>query len=214
MMENPSNNNEEDTDIYSYKIILLGDSSVGKTSMIVRFCDGDFNGEGTATVGIDTKIKYLKFNGKKIELRIWDTAGQERFRTIGKNFYKSVDGILLVFDKSNKDSFKNIKTWFKDIKEAVDLKQVSIIIVGNKCDLENVDGSMKMIIDFCNQNNLKFSETSAKLDKNIKETFGMLIDEMVKKDSKSKQKIKRSRSKIDSYSTGTEKNRDKKKKCC
>ena len=214
MMENPSNNNEEDTDIYSYKIILLGDSSVGKTSMIVRFCDGDFNGEGTATVGIDKKIKYLKFNGKKIELRIWDTAGQERFRSIGKNFYKSVDGILLVFDKSNKDSFKNIKTWFKDIKEAVDLKQVSIIIVGNKCDLENVDGSMKMIIDFCNQNNLKFSETSAKLDKNIKETFGMLIDEMVKNDSKSKQKIKRSRSKIDSYSTGTEKDRDKKKKCC
>ena len=216
MTENSINENEskEDTDIYTYKIILLGDSSVGKTSMIIRFCDGEFNGEGTATVGIDTKTKYLKRNGKKIELGIWDTAGQERFRSLAKNFYTAVDGILLVFDEGNKSSFKHIKNWVNEINNNIDIKQVSIIIVGNKCDLEEQEVEMETVIDFCNQQNLKFFETSAKADINIIETFGELIDEMVKKDSESKQKIKRNKSRIEKYSSASSDVGNKKKKCC
>ena len=216
MTENSINENEstEDTDIYTYKIILLGDSSVGKTSMIIRFCDGEFNGEGTATVGIDTKTKYLKRNGKKIELGIWDTAGQERFRSLAKNFYTAVDGILLVFDEGNKSSFKHIKNWVNEINNNIDIKQVSIIIVGNKCDLIEKEVEMETVIDFCNQLNLKFYETSAKADINIIETFGELIDKMVKKDSESKQKIKRNKSRIEKYSSASSDVGNKKKKCC
>ena len=216
MTENSINENEstEDTDIYTYKIILLGDSSVGKTSMIIRFCDGEFNGEGTATVGIDTKTKYLKRNGKKIELGIWDTAGQERFRSLAKNFYTAVDGILLVFDEGNKSSFKHIKNWVNEINNNIDIKQVSIIIVGNKCDLIEKEVEMETVIDFCNQQNLKFYETSAKADINIIETFGELIDKMVKKDSESKQKIKRNKSRIEKFSSSPSEVGNKKKKCC
>ena len=213
--DSPNNNdNKEDQDIYTYKIILLGDSSVGKTSMIIRFCDDDFKGDGCATVGIDTKTKYLKRNGKKIELRIWDTAGQERFKSIAKNFFKSADGIFLVFDKGNKTSFKNIKNWYREIKEAVDLKQVSVMIVGNKSDLANQEVDMESAINFCNEHEIQFAETSAKLNINIIETFGMLIDDMIKKDSESKQKIKRNRSKIEKFSTATTDKGEKKKKCC
>ena len=100
-----------DKEIYSYKVILLGDSFVGKTSLIIRFCDNIFEESGTATIGIDTKTKYVIRKDKKIELQIWDTAGQERFRSLAKNCTNQMDGIILVYDISNKDSFHNVKIW-------------------------------------------------------------------------------------------------------
>ena len=86
----------------SFKIILLGDSSVGKTSLLLRFCDGTFDADSISTIGIDRKCKYLKRDNKLIELYIWDTAGQERFRSIAKNSFKGADGILLIYDITKK----------------------------------------------------------------------------------------------------------------
>ena len=212
---NSTNSVEEDNDIYQYKIILLGDQSVGKTSIIVRFCDDDYNGDGIATVGIDAKTKYLKRNGKKIELKIWDTAGQEKFRSIAKNYYKGVDGILLVFDKSKKKTYNNIRKWYNEIKQSVDIEQVAIIIVGNKSDIKESEVDMETANElFTNQNNLQYFETSAKLNTNISETFGTLIDEMMKKDNESKRRIKRNRSKMARRNTEEPEYEKQQKLCC
>ena len=108
MVDNTSPNKKNEK--ISFKIILLGDSSVGKTDFILRYCDGVFESEKISTIGIDRSCKYIKRDNKLIELNIWDTADQERFRSIAKNSYKGADGILLFYDVTKK---KNIFTYKK-----------------------------------------------------------------------------------------------------
>ena len=105
------------TEMILYKILILGNSSVGKTSFLVRFCDEKFDPETLTTVGVDYKKKFIKRNEKKIKLQICDTAGQERFRAIARNLYKNADGIVLMYDISNKKSFQDIKDWINSIKD-------------------------------------------------------------------------------------------------
>ena len=119
-------------EIISFKILLLGDSTVGKSSFILRFCEDKFDEDSLTTIGLDQKNKFVKFQDKKIELRIWDTAGEERFRSIAKNLFKGADGIVLMYDLSNYDSFKDIKGWINNIKESVDISKIALIVVGNK----------------------------------------------------------------------------------
>ena len=137
-------------EIISFKILLLGDSTVGKTAFILRFCEDKFDEDSLTTIGLDQKNKYVKRGDKKIELHIWDTAGQERFRAITKNLYKGADGILLMYDMSNLVSFNHIKEWINSIKESVDISKIALIIVGNKCDLTTqeitVDEEKKKIL--------------------------------------------------------------------
>ena len=92
-----------------FKVLVLGDMSVGKTCFLIRFCDGKFAEGGLATIGIDFRNKYLMHNNKKIELELWDTAGQERFRCITKNYFKGTDGIILIYDLTNRTTFTNVK---------------------------------------------------------------------------------------------------------
>ena len=127
-----------DNNIYRYKIILIGDSFVGKTSLIIRFCDEKFAPNSIATIGIDTKTKFIIRKEKKIELQIWDTAGQERFRSLSKNCCNQMDGIVFVYDINNRETFKNIKLWYKNIKNIVNYKIVGTVLVGNKCDIKNI----------------------------------------------------------------------------
>ena len=124
------------TEMILYKILILGNSSVGKTSFLVRFCDEKFDPETLTTVGVDYKKKFIKRNEKKIKLHIYDTAGQERFRAIARNLYKNADGIVLMYDISNKKSFQDIKDWLNSIKDNIDFNKIGIVIVGNKIDLE------------------------------------------------------------------------------
>ena len=118
----------------TYKILFLGDSSVGKTAFIIRFCDGKFEEDSLTTIGLDKKAKSVSHKDKKILLQIWDTAGQERFRSIAKSCYKGADGILLMYDVNNYDSFKHIKTWIKDIKANITIpwEKLALIVIGNK----------------------------------------------------------------------------------
>ena len=172
-------------DIISFKVLLLGDSMVGKTAFILRFCEGIFDNEGSiSTIGLDTKTKYIKHKNKKIELKIWDTAGQERFRSITKNSFKGANGILLMYDISNYDSFRHIKTWITDIKNNINVgfDKIALIILGNKADLPNDQRKVdKDDIDkFENDNEgLKIMEVSAKTDKNINESMIALIEKMI-----------------------------------
>lgn len=120
---------------YVFKIIIIGDSSVGKSSLINTFVHEDFNKEYISTIGVDFGVRTIDFGDLRIKLQIWDTAGQEVFRSITRSYYKGAIGCLLVFDVTNKDSFKNIDTWMKDVMNVRTEHKTTFLLVGNKCDL-------------------------------------------------------------------------------
>ena len=199
--------NEDIEQIPRFKIILLGNSSIGKTSLILRYCKGKFDECGVSTVGVDTQLKYIKYDDKKIGLDIWDTAGQERFKSLAKNTYQGADGIILMYDLTNKKSFQDIKIWYSNIRDSVDLKTVGIILVGNKSDLTDKIVVKKESIDkYCSTEKLKSIETSCKDNVNVDETFEYLIEKIMKENSYKAQYERTS--KLTSYRP------PQKKKCC
>ena len=168
-----------------YKILLLGDSAVGKTCFLMRYTDNTFTEIHMSTIGLDYKLKNVQLdNGKIVKIQIWDTAGQDRFRSITKNYYKGAHGIILIYDVTNKKTFENVRTWINQIKEEVSEK-VSIILVGNKIDDEehrevpNVEGEK-----LANELGLMFFECSAKSGINIDSTFNELVKKTVENYSK------------------------------
>ena len=116
---------------YIIKLLIVGDSSVGKTNFISVFIEKEFNQNYMTTTGIDLKTNSIEINNKKIKVQLWDTAGQEKYRAITKNLFLKVQGVLVVYDITNEDSFKNIKSWVDTIKDECG-KQMQMIIVGNK----------------------------------------------------------------------------------
>ena len=162
-----------------YKILLLGNSSVGKTSFLLRFCDDKYDPETLTTIGVDYKKKFIKRHDKKIKLHICDTAGQERFRSIAKNLFKNADGIIIMYDITNKKSFQDIKDWISSIKDNVDLDKIGLVISGNKKDLEDKrEVSEEFREKLEEKQNIKVIETSSKDNINVNETFAELIDRM------------------------------------
>ncbi|XP_072349049.1 ras-related protein Rab-8-like isoform X2 [Scyliorhinus torazame] len=152
-----------------FKLLLIGDSGVGKTCLLFRFCDDAFNTTFISTIGIDFKIKTVEFDGKKIKLQIWDTAGHERFRTITSAYYRGAMGIMLVYDITQEKSFDNVKNWIRDIEEHAST-DVERMILGNKCDVNEKrkvpkERGEKLAIDY----GIKFLETSAKSSLNVEE---------------------------------------------
>ena len=117
-----------------FKMVLLGDSCVGKSALLVRFADDEFNENYVSTIGVDFRFRSLRHKGKKIKLQIWDTAGQERYRTITNAYYKGADGIVLVFDLFDKKSFLSLENWLKEV-DAQAQPNIQIIVIANKLDL-------------------------------------------------------------------------------
>ena len=172
---------KETEEVLLYKILILGDSSVGKTSLLLQFCEEKFDPETLTTVGIDYKRKFIIRHGQKIQLQICDTAGQERFRSIAKNFFKNCDGIIIVYDVTKYESFENIKVWINSIKDNIDIDKIGLVIVGNKIDLEEkrkVDEKMRKSLEEKQQ--IKIIETSAKNNINVNEAFIEIIDKLEK----------------------------------
>ena len=163
---------------YLFKILLIGNSGVGKSSLLLRFSDDTFTGNFMPTIGVDFKIRTLEVDGKTIKLQIWDTAGQERFKTITSSYYKGAHGIIVVYDVTDKESFKNIDTWMNEIeKHASD--NVSRILCGNKSDL---DDSRTVTTDegkeLADTYNIRFIESSAKDNSNVEEAFTLMTKEI------------------------------------
>ena len=163
---------------YLFKILLIGNSGVGKSSLLLRFADDTFTDNFMPTIGVDFKIRTLEVDGKTIKLQIWDTAGQERFKTITSSYYKGAHGIIVVYDITDKESFKNIDTWMNEVeKHASD--NVSRILVGNKSDMEE---SRQVSTDegkeLADQYNIRFMETSAKESANVEEAFTLMTKEI------------------------------------
>jgi len=166
---------------YLFKLLLIGDSGVGKTCVLFRFSDDAFNSTFIATIGIDFKIRTIELDDKKIKLQIWDTAGQERFRTITTAYYRGAMGILLVYDITNLKSFENIKTWIRNIEQHAS-DDVEKMILGNKCDMKD-----KRVVtheqgeQLGKEYNVPFMETSAKADINVTEAFTAIARAIKKK---------------------------------
>lgn len=161
---------EEDYD-EKLKLMILGDSNVGKSSILKKYCKNEFMGAYVATIGIDFQIKYLNINGKKIKLQIWDTAGQERYRVVTKNYFNTSDGFLVIYDITSRESFLNINNWIEQINTLVG-GNVKCIIFGNKNDLKELRKvSTKEGEEMAKKYNCKFYETSAKEGNNLEEGF-------------------------------------------
>ncbi|XP_022742687.1 ras-related protein RABE1c-like isoform X2 [Durio zibethinus] len=127
---------------YLIKLLLIGDSGVGKSCLLLRFSDGSFTTSFITTIGIDFKIRTIELDGKRIKLQIWDTAGQERFRTITTAYYRGAMGILLVYDVTDESSFNNIRNWIRNIEQHAS-DNVNKVLVGNKADMDESKRSAK-----------------------------------------------------------------------
>lgn len=164
-----------------FKLLLIGDSGVGKTCVLFRFSDDAFTTTFISTIGIDFKIKTVELRGKKIKLQIWDTAGQERFHTITTSYYRGAMGIMLIYDITNEKSFENIVKWLRNIDEHAN-EDVEKMILGNKCDMEDKRAvSREQGESIAREHAIRFLETSAKLNININQAFFELASSILDK---------------------------------
>ena len=167
-----------DDDSYDllYKIIIIGDSNVGKSNILSRYTKDQFQGNSKATVGVELGTKFVKVEGVGAKLQIWDTAGQERYRSLTSSYYKGCHGCFIVYDITNEASFQSINTWYEQaVKEAG--KDISIILVGNKCDLENERKvSKEQGEEQAKTMNASFFETSALSKVNIDDIFNEIVN--------------------------------------
>ena len=163
-----------------YKVLLLGDSTVGKTCFLLRYCDKTFQEAHLSTIGLDYRLKSMTLaNGKHIKLQIWDTAGQDRFRAITKNYQKGANGIILIYDVTNIQSFENVKNWIAQIKEEANPNAI-IYLAGNKIDVNESQKAVKTEDGkkIADELTIKFYETSAKNGINVNEIFEDLVEKI------------------------------------
>jgi len=159
---------------YLFKLLLIGDSGVGKSSLLLRFADNTFTESFISTIGVDFKIRTIEIDGHTVKLQIWDTAGQERFRTITSSYYRGAHGIIVVYDTTNAETFNNVQKWLQEI-ERYACETVHKLLVGNKCDLVSERKvSSEDAREFADQLNLVFLETSAKDSTNVEEAFSKM----------------------------------------
>ena len=193
----------EDSEPPLYKILLLGDSTVGKTCFLLRYVDDSFLDLHMATIGLDYRLKTMILENQQIvKVQLWDTAGQDKFRAITRNYYKGASGIILIFDVTNINSYENIKKWIIEIKEEISDK-VSIVLIGNKID--NVNGrkiTREQGDKLAGEIGVKFFETSAKTGEGINESVFFLVKKIFENDPEVKNKGRNLKTK------------NKKRKCC
>ena len=203
---------DEDYD-FIFKVLLLGNSDVGKSSLLLRYVDSVWNDAFVPTIGVDFKVKTLTINEKKVKMQIWDTAGQERFRTVVSTYFRGAHGILLLYDVTNRDSFKNLESWLIEIEKNAKEKVLKILI-GNKCDLgEDREITIEEGKAFALRNGMEFMETSAKMNTNVTEAFETLGKLMIEFNSKSNNLTQNSKD-TKNLKAGSGKNLKTKKGCC
>ena len=190
-----------------YKIIILGMSEVGKTCLLINYFDKKFKENNISTIGIDFKTKFFKFDENKVKINYVDTAGQERFHAISSNYVKNANGILLVYAVNSRASFSLLEDWMKEVKNHAN-QNFSIIILGNKCDVEDREVTLEEGENFAKKINSKVYEVSAKTGYNVAEAFDEIARMTYEKDKEGKI---RQRESIRFEDVGTDK---KKKKCC
>ncbi|XP_033930988.1 ras-related protein Rab-19-like [Pseudochaenichthys georgianus] len=178
-METSGPEHDESFD-FLFKIILIGDSNVGKTCLVQNFKSGIFSERQQNTIGVDFTVRTVDIEGKKVKMQVWDTAGQERFRTITQSYYRSAHGAIIAYDITRQGTFDSVTHWIKEV-EIYGANNVVLVLIGNKCDLEKE--RQVQFEDACNLSKekdiLAALETSAKESQNVDEAFIMMARELL-----------------------------------
>ena len=197
---------------YLFKYLIIGNSGVGKSCLLIRFTDDCWSDNYVTTIGVDFKIKTLNIEANSVKLQIWDTAGQDRFRNIVSSYYRGAQGIMMVYDITDLESFGNLNSWLKEIERNAS-KNVYKILVGNKKDLEDKRKvSFEQGKNFAEVNGMKFFETSAKESINVEEAFLTMTKEIINSNKKINEK--NNSSFIIKSKKGKVKDLNTKGKCC
>ena len=197
---------------YLFKYLIIGNSGVGKSCLLIRFTDDKFEEGYVTTIGVDFKIKTLEIEGKSVKLQIWDTAGQERFRNIVSTYYKGGHGIMMVYDITDLESFRYLDSWLKEIEKNAS-KNVYKILIGNKNDMEKERKvSFEKGMEFADLHGMKFFETSAKENKNVEEAFKEMTKDIINSLKKVNEKTNSNSNFVIEKKKGKDLN--KKRGCC
>uniref|UniRef100_A0A5K3FPM5 Ras-related protein Rab-1A n=1 Tax=Mesocestoides corti TaxID=53468 RepID=A0A5K3FPM5_MESCO len=173
---------------YIFKLLLIGDSGVGKSCLLLRFSDDVYTDNFISTIGVDFKIRTIELDGHHVKLQIWDTAGQERFRTMTVAYYRGAHGIIVVYDITSEESFQNVETWLEEIKRYA-RPDVTKIVVGNKSDLTDQRVvSYEQGKQFAANLGLQFLETSAKDSSNVEQAFFSMAGQILQVFKQNRQK--------------------------
>lgn len=168
------------SEIYLFKVVILGESQVGKTSLIKRLCDGTFSETLRFTSGVADRRREIEVMDRKVSLHIWDTAGQEKYRVINRMYYRNASGAIFVFDITSAESFNKIEDWLKEFKSSVE--DGELILVGNKVDMEDKrQVTEEASRNFALKNGMYYIETSAKNDVGVIEAFSKLGENVLAK---------------------------------
>ncbi|EAT40223.1 AAEL008029-PA [Aedes aegypti] len=168
-----------------FKVLIIGDSGVGKSSLLLRYADNKFPLKHQITIGVDFKIRTIKINDEHIKLQIWDTAGQERFRLITNSYYRGAHGVILVYDVTSMKSFQHVKRWLKEIQVNCTTGEVCKLLVGNKND----NPQLKMVPPrdakaVADMHGMEFIESSAKECYNVEKVFTTIAKQILKQQLK------------------------------
>ena len=169
---------EEEFDMV-IKLVLIGDTGVGKSNLLSRYTKDEFYSESKTTIGVDFATRIIQIGKKKLKTQIWDTAGQERYRAMTNAYYRGAAGALIVFDICSLLSFNSMERWLQEIREHGD-PGVPIVLVGNKFDLKHLrEVPIEIATSFAQENNLKYFETSALQNSNVESAFQCLITDII-----------------------------------
>ena len=181
-----------DLDIqHLFKIIVIGDSSVGKTNLLSRFVKNQFSSDSKPTIGVDFATKTVSIDRKNIKVQVWDTAGQERFKAFSSAYYNGSHAAIVVYDITNRESYENVKNWVLELKTHLDIKNLVVMLIGNKSDLD----STRVITEeegraLAEEFDFFFMETSAKKNEanEVSKAFMVIIEEVLQRNPESPQK--------------------------
>jgi len=170
-----------DTYDYLFKLLLVGDSAVGKTSLLLRFTQGEFKDSVRNTVGVDLKVKMVNYRDRKLKLTIWDTAGQERFRTLTSAYYRGAHGIILVYSITDRESFVNLSHWLKEVDIYSTNDAAIKLLIGNKSDCSDSERAVSKDEGraFAKERGMLFIEASAKTQEGVAQAFDELIQKIL-----------------------------------
>ena len=201
------------------KILLIGDSYVGKTSLLLQYIERECPENHMATIGVEFRDKIIQIDNKKVKLQVWDTSGQERYRSITKNFYRNADGVMFVCDVTKEKTFDNIKNWLIDSEQNANNSNFKKILVGNKIDLKEERAiDTQQLQNFANKKEMNFYETSAKDGTNVDKIFTELAKLILedKSDQQIKEEFSQKNRSLSVYSKESEESNNPKKKkgCC
>lgn len=169
---------------FLFKLVLIGDSGVGKSCLLLRFADDNFTDSYISTIGVDFRFRTIHVRDKTVKLQIWDTAGQERFRTITSAYYRGADGIIMVYDVTSSETFDHVEEWLSEVDRYAN-ENTSKLLVGNKADLiEEKEVPEEDAQSFADSKSMSFLETSAKTATNVDTAFLTMAEELIKNKEK------------------------------